>query len=355
MFHLFVMALFVTTDAQLHRIPLHKMDPTRQSLKKVDIGLQDVPSLSNNLPSVVLSNFLNIQYYGNITIGIPPQEFTVIFDTGSSDLWILSKKCNITACLRHNQYDSRKSSTYIVNDTKIHLPYIAINVSGFLSTDTVNVAGLNVQNQTFAEVTNVSKVKAFAAAEYDGFLGLSYSNMSVNGVTNIFDNMIKQGLVSSPIFSFYLNRDSSAELGGEFILGGSDPAHYDGNFTYIPVTRKGFWQFTMDNIIINDHILCVESCQAIADTGASHICGPKSDITKINKLIGTINVDGDERVNCSRISELPTIRFILGDKVFNLIGKDYIIQFQHKGVPFIGRYYTEFDMKNDRVGFALAK
>jgi len=25
------------------------------------------------------------------------------------------------------------------------------------------------------------------------------------------------------------------------------------------------------------------------------------------------------------------------------------------GIPFIGRFYIEFDMENDRVGFALAK
>jgi len=50
-------------------------------------------------------------------------------------------------------------------------------------------------------------------------------------------------------------------------------------------------------IIINDHILCEERCEALADTGASYIFGPKSDITKINKLIGTVNIDGEERVS----------------------------------------------------------
>ena len=43
--------------------------------------------------------------------------------------------------------------------------------------------------------------------------------------------------------------DITSKTGGEIVLGGTDPKYYTGNFTYVPVTRQGYWQFKMDSLV----------------------------------------------------------------------------------------------------------
>jgi len=73
------------------------------------------------LPEAPISNFMGAQYYGPVSVGTPAQNFNVVFDTGSSNLWVPSKKCFSVACYLHKTYDSTKSSTYKANGTAINI------------------------------------------------------------------------------------------------------------------------------------------------------------------------------------------------------------------------------------------
>ncbi|KAJ7023552.1 aspartic peptidase domain-containing protein [Mycena alexandri] len=168
---------------------------------------------------VPLTNFMNAQYFAEIQLGTPPQSFKVVLDTGSSNLWVPSTRCQSIACFLHAKYDSTSSSSYKANGTAFAIQYGSGSLEGFVSSDVLAIGDLEIPKQDFAEATNEPGL-TFAFARFDGILGLAYDTISVNHITPPFYSMINKGLIDEPVFSFRIG--SSEEDGGEAIFDGID-------------------------------------------------------------------------------------------------------------------------------------
>ncbi|XP_051001649.1 cathepsin D [Acomys russatus] len=397
---LLAIGLLAASTSAVIRIPLHKFTSIRRTMTEVagsvenlilkgpitKYSAQQPPSEMKGPVPEILKNYLDAQYYGEIGIGTPPQCFTVVFDTGSSNLWVPSIHCKLlnVACWFHHKYNSDKSSTYVENGTAFDIHYGSGSLSGYLSQDTVSVPctakqSVKVEKQTFGEATKEPGI-TFIAAKFDGILGMAYPRISVNNVLPVFDNLMNQKLVDKNIFSFYLNRDPTGQLGGELMLGGIDSKFYTGEMNYLNVTRMAYWQVHMDQLEVGSGLtLCKGGCEAIVDTGTSLMVGPVDEVKELQKAIGAVPlIQGEYMVPCEKVPSLPTINLILGGKKYELTPEKYILKvsqgekticlsgFMGMNIPppagplwilgdvFIGSYYTVFDRENNRVGFARA-
>uniref|UniRef100_A0A8C0JWD0 Cathepsin E n=1 Tax=Canis lupus dingo TaxID=286419 RepID=A0A8C0JWD0_CANLU len=240
-----------------------------------------------------LINYLDMEYFGTISIGSPPQNFTVIFDTGSSNLWVPSVYCTSPACKTHAKFYPSQSNTYSALGNQFSIQYGTGSLSGIIGADQVNVEGLVVVGQQFGEsVTEPGQT--FVNAEFDGILGLGYPSLAVGGVTPVFDNMMAQNLVDIPMFSVYMSSDPEGGTGSELIFGGYDHSHFSGNLNWVPVTKQGYWQIALDAIQVGGTVMfCSEGCQAIVDTGTSLITGPSDEIKQLQNAIGAEPMDGE--------------------------------------------------------------
>lgn len=224
---------------------------------------------------VAVDNFLNAQYFSDIAIGNPPQDFKVVLDTGSSNLWIPSSDCNSIACYLHSKYDHSDSSSYKKNGSDFAIRYGSGAVEGYISQDTLQIGDLKIKNQLFGEATSEPGL-AFAFGRFDGILGLGYDTISVNGIVPPFYEMINQKLIDEPVFAFYLGDTADKENESEAIFGGINKDHYKGDLTYLPLRRKAYWEVDLDAITFDGETAEFEGTGAILDTGTSLITLPST-------------------------------------------------------------------------------
>ncbi|KZF21900.1 aspartic endopeptidase Pep2 [Xylona heveae TC161] len=324
---------------------------------------------------VPISNFLNAQYFSEIAIGSPPQEFKVILDTGSSNLWVPSSECGSIACYLHKKYDSSASSTYKSNGSSFEIRYGSGSLSGFVSNDNVHIGDLKIKGQDFAEATSEPGL-AFAFGRFDGILGLGYDTISVNKIVPPFYKMLEQDLLDEPVFAFYLSDTNNGEAESEVVFGGVDKDHYTGKITKIPLRRKAYWEVELDSITFGDASAELDNTGAILDTGTSLIALPSTLAELLNKEIGAKkSFNGQYTVDCDRRDSLPPLTFTLTGHNFTIGPEDYILEVQGScissfmgmdfpepvgplailGDAFLRKWYSIYDLGSHSVGLAKAK
>ncbi|NXI57001.1 PEPC protein, partial [Chloroceryle aenea] len=148
---------------------------------------------------------LQASYFGEISIGTPPQKFLVLFDTGSSSLWVPSTYCQTPACFNHAKFNPSTSSTFISSDQSYILSYGSGEVTVLLGYDTLSIHSITVKKQEFGLSQN-EPTQPFYFAEFDGILGMAYPSLAVGGMSTALQGMLQQNQLTQPIFSFYFSR-----------------------------------------------------------------------------------------------------------------------------------------------------
>ena len=88
-----------------------------------------------------------------LILSTPAQNFLLILDTGSSDMWVADMDCTTSTCSDLERFDTASSSTYEASSTPFRISYGSGDAAGLITRDTVTMGGFTIQNQGFGEFT----------------------------------------------------------------------------------------------------------------------------------------------------------------------------------------------------------
>jgi len=237
------------------------------------------------------------------------------------------------------------------------------SVGGMQYTDTITLAGFTATGQTLGSATKFST--NFQRLSSDGICGLGFPENLSFGTTPLFQTLLDGGQLPEPVFAFYLN-----DFASELFVGGTNPEHYHGNFTHVPVTTTGYWSTGADRVKLNGHRI-LNNIDVILDSGSSLILANTSIANYIygkipdSKLVnGSWTYPCDQDVNISftfggtEFTVLPSVfnygRVSPSSKIcqggIGSIGDEFdgLIL----GDVFMRSVYTKFDYAHKKIGFA---
>ena len=307
------------------------------------------------------------EYLGEVSIGTPAQNFSVVYDTGSSNLWVPDSLCSDVAaspsCAVQALYQNASSTTFReacgLLRCDLFLPYGSGTVLGQLSQDVVSVGGLTLPSTTFGRVfLEPGPLEEWGAPAFDGILGETrFFSSTVSPSRGLFfrylvarlrppglaypiiampllsflpgpmDLMIARKVLPADIFSVYLS--STMNDSTSFVAFGELAADYfQPPLITVPFSplqgELGYWATTVVNISVGSTPQPgTSNVIGVLDTGTSLIAGPPS---VVNPIIQQVNAS----VDCSNLGHLPNITITMalasGSVDFVMTPNDYTVR-----------------------------
>ncbi|KAL8734495.1 MAG: hypothetical protein Q9166_001395 [cf. Caloplaca sp. 2 TL-2023] len=210
-----------------------------QSMKR-DIFRRAAPlsvTLDNEYWDFLTRAQLNM-YTANISLGTPPQEFTLLVDTGSSDLWVNSPGSDICQypgyglCSDSGTYNANASSTYAYLNSDFDVRYLdGSRGLGDYASDTLRIGSER-------ELEGMQFGIGYQSSSTVGVLGLGYSaNAGSPGepYPNLPQRLVDQGHIQSNAYSLWL--DDIESNTGTILFGGVDTEKYHGTLQTLPIQQ----------------------------------------------------------------------------------------------------------------------
>lgn len=186
-----------------------------------------------------LDNFFNIQIYSNIYVGSNRQKFPLIFDSGSSWVWVGHEMCD--SCANRNLFSSNQSASFKQMTPKLsQLNYGKGTVVGW---DTKDQVCLNEQSTfghgcmsdyLFKSVVYQEDLGGLASS---GLIGLAPSSQ-YSGSQLFVPSLYKQGAIKQNLFSMFIDSQGQSKIQ----IGGYDLSKYaQGPMKFYKITNPMFW------------------------------------------------------------------------------------------------------------------
>merc|ERR1740123_1302287 len=319
----------------------------------------------------------------------------VVFDTGSTNIWVASDLCKEGPCLKagRHRYNHTRSLTYTLPESPLNLSvqFGTGSVKGPQGVDDFHIGPFAVFNQTFA-LMEVQEGDVFEKVPFEGILGLAFKSMSANHAMPFFDNIVKQKALNRNEFAIYFSLDDVASNG--IFWGGVDHAFFKGPIEYFPITDPYYWATDLHSFKIGEEEMigiaqssaedeAQQTVRALVDTGTTFFTAKDGLFQEVMARLSTV------RCGSMTNESHPPITYTMkrtdgAMRDFVLKNHQYMTSagtgagatcspsFMKLNIPkahgpamvlgecFLRQYYSVFDRadgepENARVGFALSE